>query len=164
MSVGVPALDADHRCLMRVVSLLRGIGDADEAATMTQTVLDSLRMYVEFHFRREARVMDAFQVPDAAAHRAETRRFLRYLDDLRGDLRPVDGPEAAEALCDELAGWLGHHVLLFDKAYVPYVTDRERADAVAREGASACLLGLTTDRRTKAIRRAAPAGMLELPA
>lgn len=146
MSVGVPALDSDHRCLIRVVNLLRGVRDDDEAATMIATVLDTILLYARFHFAREERVMELFRFPQAAHHQGEHQVFA---DDIEGVRERYLGPAttaSADALFDELADWLRHHILIQDMAYRPYILDVDLAEQTARSGTAACLLSMGTAR------------------
>ena len=96
MSVGVPALDSDHRCLIRIISLLRGIEDGEETRTMIETVLDTLTAYAWFHFAREERVTAAFAFPQTEVHQDEHRDFTRFMDNLRirygGRCAPAESP------------------------------------------------------------------------
>jgi len=140
-SMGVPALDCDHRCLFRVVDLLSGIEDGAEAATMIETVIETLARYAWFHFLREERVAAVTRYPHAALHTAEHRAFVRLTGDLR---RRFDGVAAAEAAAEVrhvLSTWLWHHTLLFDLDLASWITDPEVADEAARRGAALCLMG-----------------------
>ncbi len=133
MSVGVGALDSDHRCMVRIINLLDGITKRDEARRTILTVLDTLKLYGRFHFRREEKVMQAVGFPGAAFHSAEHQGFARYIDALRRRYADTSDPKLAQELLQYLGGWLQHHILIQDMAYKPYVTDREEADEIARE-------------------------------
>lgn len=135
MSVGVESLDTDHKCMVRIINLLDGINKNGDAKRTVQTVLDTLRLYGRFHFRREERVMEAVRFPGAAFHRAEHQGFTRYIESLRARYGDQDDPKLARELLDYLTGWLRHHILIQDFAYKPYVADRELADEMAREAA-----------------------------
>jgi hemerythrin-like metal-binding protein len=134
MSVGVPALDADHKCLVRIINILREL-DREEGATATvEAVLDSLKLYGRTHFKREERVMDAVRFPGGAFHRAEHQNFVQHIEFLRS--RFTSGQlEPARELYDYLTGWLRHHILIQDMAYKPYVSNAPNADSVANEAA-----------------------------
>ena len=74
MSVGVPALDADHRCLVRIVNLLRDV-EGEDARRAVETVLDTLVVYCRYHFAREERVMAWCRFPGVGVHRGEHEEF-----------------------------------------------------------------------------------------
>ena len=154
MSVGVPALDSDHRCLVRIISLLRGVEDGEETRTMIGTVLDTLTAYAWFHFAREERVIEAFVFPQAEVHQDEHRTFARFIDTLRATYGGRAEPGLAIHLFDELAAWIRHHILIQDMAYKPHIDDAERAEHIARAGAAACLINLGRPRPVIRVRRA----------
>lgn len=134
MSVGVPALDADHKCLVRIINVLRELDRDEEGKATVETVLDSLKLYGRTHFKREERVMDAVRFPGGAFHRAEHQNFVRHIEFLRskfssGQLEPT------RELYDYLTGWLRHHILIQDMAYKPYVSNAPNAESIAREAA-----------------------------
>jgi hemerythrin-like metal-binding protein len=135
MSVGIPALDQDHKCMVRIINLLEGVHKREETRRTIQTVLDTLRLYGRFHFRREERVMEAVRFPGAAFHRAEHQGFARYVELLRDRYAEGGDPGLARELLEYLTGWLRHHILIQDMAYKPYVMDRISADEMARDAA-----------------------------
>lgn len=135
MSVGVPALDADHRMLVRIINLLAASREGAPPQAAIAEVLATLKLYGRFHFRREERVMEAIRFPGAAFHRAEHQGFARYIEELRSRAGDRRDPTLARDLFDYLTGWLRHHILIQDMAYKPYVTDRERAEETARDAA-----------------------------
>jgi hemerythrin-like metal-binding protein len=135
MSVGVEALDSDHKCLVRIINLLHGIHDSGEASKTIETVLDTLMWYGRFQFDREERVMEACEYPGATFHQAEHQGFARYITKLRERYgRKADSETAAELL-EYLTGWLRHHILIQDMAYKPYILGIPRMDEVARTAA-----------------------------
>jgi len=131
MSVGVPALDQDHRCLVKVVNLLRSIRDDEMGGGAVDQVLETLKLYGRNHFRREERVMEAIRFPGTEFHKAEHQGFARYIDTLRGRCSGRADPQLAEELFEYLTGWLRHHILIQDMAYKPYVGAVGGLDEVA---------------------------------
>lgn len=118
MSVGVPALDADHRCLVRIINLLEEAGPGD--SRLIETVINTLGSYCQYHFAREEQVMSACSFPALAFHRHEHEGFCRAIADINA--RKADAA-TAEELLDFLKAWLLHHILIQDMAYKPYVAD-----------------------------------------
>jgi hemerythrin-like metal-binding protein len=121
MSVGVPALDSDHRCLVRIINLLAEVDHGAEARSTIETVLETLAMYARYHFTREERVMEACGFPASTVHRAEHEDFTGYIHGLRVELAGRASPRVANELLDYLTQWLHHHILIQDMAYKPYV-------------------------------------------
>lgn len=130
MSVGVPALDSDHRCLVRIINLLAEVDHGAEARSTIETVLDTLAMYARYHFAREERLMEECGFPASQVHRAEHEEFTDNIHGLRLGLGGRATPDLAKELFDYLTGWLRHHILIQDMAYKPYV----RAASAAADG------------------------------
>lgn len=131
MSVGVPSLDGDHRCLVRIINLLDEATAAD-LPRMIDIVLDTLIVYGRFHFGREERVMVACGFPGIDIHRAEHAGFTESVARLKARFAHVPAGSAstaiAAALRRQLSDWLLHHILIQDMAFKPYVADREAGD------------------------------------
>ncbi|MBK8174108.1 MAG: hemerythrin family protein [Rhodospirillales bacterium] len=133
MAVGVPALDADHRCLIRIISLLKD-AEGEEAERIVQVVLDTLVVYCRYHFAREETGLGARNAPTFGGQRSEREGFARVIAQLRkcvGDeTQPANGADKsaiAQDLLDDLTAWLRHHIFVQDMAYRPYAP---RADAI----------------------------------
>jgi hemerythrin-like metal-binding protein len=138
MSVGVPALDTDHRCLIRIINLLREV-EGHDLGRMVETVLDTLHLYARYHFAREERLMEACGFPALAEHRAEHKNFAQTIAMLRLQYRGKGSRRAAGQLLDYLKGWLRQHILVEDMAYKRHLSTCAQADAIARGAASAAL-------------------------
>lgn len=132
MSVGVPALDADHRSIVRIVNLLQDI-EGEDARRIVETVLDTLSVYCRYHFAREERVMAWCGFPGVASHRGEHEGFTLALARLHQQYAMERDPAVVGELRDRLTRWLCHHILIQDMAYKPYVLAAEGGDTVADE-------------------------------
>jgi len=134
MSVGVPALDADHRCLVRIINLLRHVSGRHPGRTV-ETVLETLLVYSKFHFAREEEVLASCGFPAAVFHHGEHEGFSRRIHQLRDRYTGGDSPKVAKELLDYLTGWLAHHILIQDMAYKPYVMGDNERDSLASQAA-----------------------------
>ncbi len=135
MSVGVPALDGDHQRLVRIVNLLRTAKDEGATSATIVTVLETLKLYGVYHFRREEHVMEAIRFPGTVFHRAEHESFADYMDALRARYGSTRDPAMVDELFNYLTGWLRHHILIQDMAYKPYVGAVRDVDRIAIEAA-----------------------------
>lgn len=133
MSVGVPALDADHRCLVRLIGLLQGADDEQEAHRIIDIVLDTLVVYCRFHFSREEKVMAACSFPALSVHRGEHAGFAQFVARLREGSRAGGAAARARELLDYLSTWLCHHILIQDMAYKPYLINARSEEMSALE-------------------------------
>ncbi|MBI2236896.1 MAG: bacteriohemerythrin [Magnetospirillum sp.] len=121
MSVGVPALDDDHKTLVKLLNVLhRSIGDPEEYGTLG-TVLEALVDYARHHFVREERMMQDCNYPQLDAHRqihdsiaAKVVEYRRRYDEDQTSVR------ARECL-DFLHNWLIEHICTNDMDYRPWL-------------------------------------------
>lgn len=119
MSVGVPALDADHRGIIRMINMLHS-ADEQNAGYVADNALDGVIAYCDYHFAREERVMMGCGFPGLEFHRREHEEFTRFVSGLRERYSRQD-TTVIEELGDYLTRWLCHHILIQDMAYKPYV-------------------------------------------
>ncbi|MBI3446395.1 MAG: hemerythrin domain-containing protein, partial [Magnetospirillum sp.] len=70
MSVGSPALDADHKRLIDLINLTEQWIGQDNWRQVA-TVTDELLRYVDEHFRREEAVQIAMKYPDFEQHKKQ---------------------------------------------------------------------------------------------
>jgi hemerythrin-like metal-binding protein len=133
MSVGVPAVDHDHKIL---IGLINSLGEAtrgdDDKTQVIAGALATLIAYTQYHFEREEKMMEACGYPDLPTHREEhhalTQEVLalkdRFLDSVSG--------LTVEELLTFLTGWLNHHILLQDMEYREHVEGNAAAEAAAQ--------------------------------
>jgi len=130
MSVGVPALDADHRCLVRIIGLLQGADDEEEAHRVIDIVVDTLVVYCRLHFSREEKVMAACAFPALSVHRAEHAGFAHFVARLHEQAGATGAAARAKDLLEYLTAWLRHHILIQDMAYKAYLTNAATQAAI----------------------------------
>ena len=130
MSVGVPALDADHRCLVRIINLLAEASSTD-VPELIETVLETLLVYSRFHFSREERVMANCVFPGVDFHAREHSGFTRYIQAMRQRVHQELDAAIAVELHEYLTNWLRHHILIQDMAYKPFVVNVPAMNALA---------------------------------
>ncbi|MBI1208697.1 MAG: bacteriohemerythrin [Azospirillum sp.] len=129
LSVGVKALDADHKTLIAIINQL-----CDEVARGNQDValgeiFSRLMTFTETHFGREEALMLSIDYPDLEAHCRQHRGFVRHLEDLHGRHRDGDLFAALE-LFDFLNKWLIAHIIECDFGYRPYLEEPEEPSQV----------------------------------
>lgn len=131
MSVGVALLDSDHKALIETINQLhRAVEDRREAEFLDQ-IFDDLVNYVEHHFAREERVMQACGYPGAADHRVEHLRFAQDMHYTRDRYFRGEETDIGRELLDYLKDWLNQHILIDDMAYRPYAEGRPHVARVA---------------------------------
>lgn len=132
MSVGVEALDRDHRVLIDLIRRIASAGgECDDLRLVFAEVLAELVAYTTYHFSREEHVMAACGYPDLESHRDEHNALTREVEDLQRRFGEAEAGLGRDELLRFLTGWLNHHILLQDKAYQVYVEDDPAATAAA---------------------------------
>ena len=135
LSVGVPALDDDHRVLIDLIEQIVAEPFKDSAAVIG-TLLATLVDWTGFHFAREERMMEAIRFPDyrdhKRAHDLLTDQLVWTVERYGEDPMAVD----IGGLRAFLRTWLHDHLTGADMAY------RALADGDPRAGAAAASIGL----------------------
>ena len=131
LSVGVEALDADHRQLF---SMVNSLFDAIECGTGTElmgALFDVLVDYTRDHFAREEALMAARHYPGLVAHRAEHVQLTERVHELRRSFLAGEREPVGQELLVLFKTWLTSHIRVTDCGYKPYVMERPTADREA---------------------------------
>lgn len=128
LSVGVAALDTDHKKLIAIFNRLNRSIRAGEGQAVIGPCLDDLLAYTDYHFEAEEALMKLARYPDLAPHRQQHRALIERLTGIRD--RYADDPDsiASTAVFDFLSNWLMRHILGDDQRYSPWL-DRKRVEA-----------------------------------
>lgn len=115
-SVGVDALDADHKSL---IDIINRVDEAQKARRSISWAVGELSDYARHHFSREEEMMKAAGYADLDEHKKRHREFLDWLRSVQVSLRMV--PDAQFHLGadvrDFLGRWLTEHILVEDMKY-----------------------------------------------
>jgi hemerythrin len=128
MSVGVEALDRDHRFLVTLIDRLASMDDLGNAPEV-EHVLDDLVRYTEEHFEREEEYMRATDYPDLVRHQRLHEEMVKKIEKLRMQFFLGEKEHIGHQTLDFLIHWLQHHVLGEDMKYSP---QRRRGEAHPR--------------------------------
>lgn len=131
MSVGVDALDADHRKLMALVNELHAAVRGRAPRETIGRILDELITYTEYHFAVEEQLQKLARFPDRDAHAEKHRRLEQQVRDMRETFRRDPVALNKVEVFDFLSDWLVRHILGDDMKYRPYLT-RKPADGPVR--------------------------------
>jgi hemerythrin len=115
LELGIPAIDSQHRQLVRLVNELNDALTAKnrpKAELIFEEVLD----YLVCHFEFEERLQEKAGYCYAKAHRRVHEIFMRKVNSLRDHARSGEG--AALELLQMLKKWLTHHIRNEDFDYV----------------------------------------------
>ena len=127
LSVGVEALDCDHKHLFAVVNdVFDAVGTGAEGPRLV-TLFDQLITYTRDHFAREEALMAAGHFPGLAAHRVEHAELAGKVIELRRRFFEHTLDERNPELLVLFKTWLMSHIRVTDLQYKPYVITGTRA-------------------------------------
>lgn len=121
MSVGVAALDAEHK---RLFAMFRELHDAtrnDHGPEAIDRTIKGLVVYTLTHFKHEEELFEKTNYPDAAAHRKEHEDLARRVHDLQALSRFGPSEELARETFGFLQNWLASHINGTDKKYTAHL-------------------------------------------
>jgi len=131
MSVGVLLIDNDHMALIHLINRLHESVSAEDRYDVLDDLLNRLVDYIDIHFTREERIMEACGYTETAGHKEEHGVFVDYIRGLRKDFNADSAPELAADLAEHLKNWLNHHILIQDMAYRRSVESNPNAIRIA---------------------------------
>ncbi len=122
-SVGVPAVDAQHRHLAKLINRVVANQRDGVRSSSVAEALDAVMAYAATHFAAEERLLAEAGYPDLASHCTSHSAFTEQAAELC--LAAVDGTRSVPGdLAAFLVSWWYDHVLTDDMAYRPFLADR----------------------------------------
>jgi len=125
LSVGVDAIDAQHKELFATADALLAAVERGEGQGEVTKVIVFLEEYVGNHFQMEEMYMKRYNYLDYPSHKIEHTAFIQDFYDLRQEL-DNDGvtPELTVRLADRIGEWLANHIGQMDKALGTFLRGR----------------------------------------
>lgn len=120
LSVGVKALDEQHKVLVESVNKLHTAMLKGQARSVVGELLNTLAKYTVDHFATEEKLMISTQYPDLALHKLQHQELTRQVGEHvarfdKGDITLSVG------LLNFLSDWLVNHIQGDDKKYGPWL-------------------------------------------
>ncbi len=115
-SVGVPALDEDHKRLIDIINRADAAYAERESA---DSIINELEDYARYHFAREEDLLVEAGYAELAEHKREHSDFIAWLDAVQKTSRyaPEANFDIAKTAGDFLKDWLITHILATDMKY-----------------------------------------------
>lgn len=117
ISLGIPAIDEQHKELLGWIGSLSAAVQKGEGAQVIGGVLLKLISYVCFHFEEEERLLLAANYSDFAAHRQEHDDFVKRLQEIQEHFQ--DGEELSRNTLEFMSDWIVRHIRGTDQKYGP---------------------------------------------
>lgn len=123
-SVGVPALDAQHQGIIRLLNRMIDQQDAAVGSEVVSETLDAMVAYAGRHFRYEERLMAGHGYPGLEEHRQRHRSFtLKTVNFCQATMIHLDSVPLQ--LLDYLREWWVGHILGEDMEYSSFLATAE---------------------------------------
>jgi hemerythrin len=124
MSVGVKALDEDHKRLIGMINELNDGLESGHTLRALESVVDGLFSYTRTHFAREERLFAQTSYPGTAAHKAEHERLIRRTINLQARIEAGQSPQLSMEAMAFLRQWLTEHIMGSDQSYKAHLNAR----------------------------------------
>jgi hemerythrin len=121
LATGIKAIDNDHRMLIDIVNALHDEIDSQAHASQVDSALAALIRYVEEHFAREEKIMEACRYTDLASHMKLHQNLAQTVYSLLRLFRTEPEKIVWAEVQAFLNQWLINHISKCDMAYVPAV-------------------------------------------
>jgi hemerythrin len=117
LEVGHEGIDDQHKALVQMCNDIK----VAQSSQAINTVILKMSAYTREHFDYEEGVMRDARYPRLAEHQQEHHTFIMKVGKLLSDAsgKQFNGKEIEE-IYDFLIGWLLHHILKSDKAFVTW--------------------------------------------
>ncbi|MBY0431420.1 MAG: bacteriohemerythrin [Rhodospirillales bacterium] len=125
LSVGVPALDNDHRLLIDIINALDTARRNGAETDRLGGLLFSLINYTVIHFQREERLLERFGYAGFQQHHIEHQVLVEQLHESYRQLTAENGAAYASELLYFLKNWLTIHIMGSDMDYRDVLSGRE---------------------------------------
>jgi hemerythrin len=122
-SVGIATIDKQHMKLIDMINTLYDHMKAGKSGEVIEELLSSLIDYTKVHFATEEKLFERYGYPQAAAHKKEHDDFVGTVAKFNQDYLDKKAGLSIQVL-NFLTKWLRDHILITDKAYGPFLTEK----------------------------------------
>jgi hemerythrin-like metal-binding protein len=122
-SVGVQALDDDHKRLLHLINNLYTAANYRTDMAFERQALNEVIDYTKTHFAREEELMRANEYPDFEPHKRQHEAMIAKVNELMARYEQ-DRDGTVEELLKYLREWLIQHILGTDQGYRGHLTSR----------------------------------------
>jgi hemerythrin len=112
--VGIPAVDHEHRALVKVINLLGEQLDSNSGAVEVAATLDEIRRLIAAHFAMEEHVMRDMGYAEYAAHKADHARLLDEIGSIIDSVEHGGFADRRLELGERIGRWFARHFETFD--------------------------------------------------
>jgi hemerythrin len=122
-SVGIAAIDAQHKNLVDMINQLHEAMRLGKANQELNPVLDRLVEYTNTHFKAEELLLQTNGYPTLADHKKIHSSMVGQITDLKAKLQK-SSVGMSVTVSNFLKTWLTDHIMVEDKKYGAYLTQK----------------------------------------
>ncbi|QBG37502.1 bacteriohemerythrin [Litorilituus sediminis] len=119
MSVGVDAIDEDHKKIISVLAKLVDSKNTQASLSVVEETFSELEHYVIQHFTKEEALLEKIGYKEIEAHRRSHLAFVEKIAVLKQQWLSQNSDEISNEITDYLQRWLLEHILQEDLDFVP---------------------------------------------
>ncbi len=124
LTVGVAAVDADHRKLFSLVNYLYDSMILGKEKPVIDEFIGSLVVYTQQHFDREEAFFEETAYPDRAAHKKEHEDLIAQITEAHKKYKSDASSTQLLEMIGFLNKWMIEHIRKSDKKYAPHLKER----------------------------------------
>ncbi|MAG98383.1 MAG: hypothetical protein CMM08_17050 [Rhodospirillaceae bacterium] len=126
-SVGSEAVDNDHRRFFELVNNFHAAIHTGQAPKTVKATLEKLAQYVDQHFKHEEGAMEAAGYPGLLQQRELHERLRKAVVTTQLSFDVAPRAFDFQGFLGFLQNWLTNHVLVEDRKFAEYVSERSSA-------------------------------------
>jgi len=119
MSVGIDAIDDDHKQIIAILAKLTSAHGEQISNQAIEDIFSELEQYVLLHFTREEALLEKIGYKNLIDHKASHQKFVEQLPALKHQWITEDNLACSERISTFLHHWIVGHILEEDFDYVP---------------------------------------------
>lgn len=123
LSIGIKEIDEQHKILVKLVNQLHAAMKARVGTKEASVVLDKLADYTVFHFKHEEDLFQKHGYPAQVEHKKFHTELVDSVLKFQKDLKAGRAGLSMDLMLF-LTNWLKDHIMVKDKAYVPFLKDK----------------------------------------
>lgn len=115
ISVGVPAMDAQHK---QLIDLLNAFARHTDPGVAFDTIMRMFN-YAAVHFQEEETLLESVGYPELEIQKREHQTFLSKVTEFSA--QNLSDPDLYVKIATYLTSWLLHHIMEEDLKYKPFI-------------------------------------------
>jgi hemerythrin len=124
MSVGVKAMDDDHKALVGLLNEMSEALDSEQERKVLGAVLERMIQYTKDHLAREERLLAEHGYPDCTEHHKGHDLMIATALQAQASFRVGRSEMLSDEMLQFLKNWLESHIMGTDKEYGPFLNSK----------------------------------------